>query len=389
MLWLQDDLIRFDLARCCQCGTCLAVCKDNAIFPILRNDGLFEIRFQKENCSGCGKCLAVCPAYYLPRYHLTEGDWTKVQGVFLGQAKDAKTSFEASSGGVARTLLKIGLDRGLFEQAYCLAKADHYPWAEGQYFGGKIDLSSIANSMYLPILVNKNLKRTRKHLTLLIIGTNCQLIGADLFFRNSHVRLIKVALLCKQQKTLEFTRFIARRLGVGINLDMQVRYRGQGWPGKMKIGQEELEYSDAAALPYGKRLWMVPGCRFCGHPLGWNADITLADPWGIYSKDKYGKTMILVRTDLGRDFLKACSDCLFLEQIQARSAKKSIDWKGIRRKQSLIPYYLGESIPKGRYLVARAADYQRLLYESILERVYLPRLFLRIMNRAPFIGDII
>lgn len=384
MLWFENDSLQFDLNRCCQCGTCLAVCKTNALFPVLKQDGLYEIRCNTKRCTKCGKCVASCPARYLPRFQISEEDWGQLKGIFLGQAKDSGVSMAASSGGVARILLKTALDSSFCDTAYCVAATECYPWAEGRYFEREVDLSTIANSMYLPILVNENLKPVQRPTTILVIGTNCQLMGMDLFYRTSNVRLIKVALLCKQQKSFEFTRFIARRLGIGTDLRTPVRYRGNGWPGKVKVGKKELRYEDAAALPYGKKLWMIPGCRFCAHPLGWNVDITLSDPWGICHKDKRGKTVIFVRTATGRDFLDSCKDKLFLKAIDIMSAKKSVDWEGIKRKQRLIAYYLREDVPCARRMVAKMADCQRVLYETILERVPLPRFALRVINRIPF-----
>ncbi len=389
MLWFQNKKLQFDFNRCCQCGTCLAVCKKQALTAELKHNGTYDIRWDNHKCSMCEECIKCCPAHTLPGKYLSEQDWNELSGTFLGYARDLRIRNNASSGGVARTLLKTSLESSFCDQAYCLVNTNHYPWAEGRYLKGKVDLDAISNSMYIPILVNKNLKKMRDIKTLLVIGTNCQLTGMSLFYRNSSVNLVKIALLCKQQKTFEFTKFIARRLKLkGINYSTPIKYRRYGWPGSMEIEGKKLRYEDAAALPYGKKLWMIQGCRFCTHPLGWNADITIADPWGINHDDKIGKNLIIVQSKLGKQLLDLCDNDLVIEKIDLPSVMQSVDWKNIKQKQRMISFTLGNDSPwKTHHILVKIAKWQKYFYEYLLERVPLPRFILRIINKIPFLEN--
>lgn len=65
------------------------------------------------------------------------------------------------------------------------------------------------------------------------------------------------------------------------NLIFKAQYRGIGWPGLVQINNKVLSWHRAAQVPFGRRLWTVPGCNVCGDPFGIevNSDLSLMDPW--------------------------------------------------------------------------------------------------------------
>ena len=391
MICFRDGAFHFDINRCCQCGTCFAACGCSALFAALRPDGLHEIKQDQTKCRGCGLCAKVCPAHRLPDHPFTESDWAGFQALYLGRSADRNIAAAASSGGVARTLVTAAVQLSVCQKAYCLVTTDRYPWAEGKSLEGGFDPSSIANSMYLPILVNANLNKAGQGESLVVIGTNCQLLGVENLFPGSQSEITKIALLCKQQKTYEFTKFVGRRLGEKVGMNTPVRYRGGGWPGCTRVGKKKMSYADAVALPFGKKLWMVPGCRFCGNPFGYNADITLSDPWGVSSETECGETLIWVRSAKGVKFLESCRKALVLEKMDHDSAQaqKLVGWASYRRKQRLIPYYLGEQLPFRIKTVAKLAGLQRRVYEGLLSRVPLPDIAVRVISRLPFAEELL
>lgn len=141
----------------------------------------------------------------------------------------------------------------------------------------------------------------------MIVGTACQLKALKAIVKNKCNELIEVCIFCKQQKTLDSTKFIAKMLGESISKDSEFysQYRGQGWPGIVKINKKELAYDRAAQLPFGRRLWTVPGCNICGDSYGIKAgaDISLMDPWIISKKNNLGETLITIHTLKGQELL--------------------------------------------------------------------------------------
>lgn len=381
MLSFHDGAIEFDQTRCCQCGACLAACRAGALSRAWRDDGLFTITCDAGACTGCKRCVAICPAGALPEQPLTEADWDGVEQVRIGYACDETVRYRASSGGVVRQLIRYALETGACDAAYCLVNDRQYPWAAGRFLRRGDDLSAIANSRYLPTPVCENLRPITG--TLLLVGTHCQLLAAERLLRPSDtLRLVKCCILCKQQKTLQFSRFIVRQFGSGDAQHAPMQYRGDGWPGAMVLDGRHIPYDRAAALPFGKRLWCVPGCRFCANPLGANADITFADPWRIVRDAGGGMTLTLTRTPAGRVLLEQCGEAIMWLPCDVEQAKLSVDWPTIRQKQQMIAYYRGQRASL-RY---RIGDWQRGLYERLLLSRRLPALALKILNRLPYLG---
>lgn len=49
----------------------------------------------------------------------------------------------------------------------------------------------------------------------------------------------------------------------------------------LRLQPKKIAWEKAALMPFGKKLWMVPGCNICGNPFGIDVDITVLDPWNI------------------------------------------------------------------------------------------------------------
>lgn len=388
MLRRANGIIQFDLSRCVQCGTCLAVCPQNALDQSLRDDGLWELAVNAEKCSRCFECIAVCPAHILPKKKIFRADLDKVIHLYLAHASDPEVRKKASSGGAARVLAGTALAVGLVTEVHAVAKTGRYPWAEGRWLAHPLDISQLANSMYLPFLANKNLGGANRG-TVLLIGTTCQLLAAERCLRKKCERIYKIAIFCKQQKNLKSTCFMAKRLGLGpINRDdAQVEYRGGNWPGQVTINGKGMKWEAVAGLPYGKRLWRVPGCRLCPHPFGIGADLTLADPWGIDRAGEPGNTLIAVWTKKGDELLGSCRESLQIREIDKTLLPGSVTWKDIRRKRLLVDYYSGMKVPVNIRLGGLAERLQTASLETLLAHVGLPNFAYKVLGHLPDAAD--
>lgn len=89
------------------------------------------------------------------------------------------------------------------------------------------------------------------------------------------------------------------------SMKFTTQYRGEGWPGFVRINNNSIKWETAAILPFGRRLWCVPGCDICGDPFGMeiNADISLMDPWVIKEENSLGETLVTIHSDIGRRLL--------------------------------------------------------------------------------------
>jgi len=333
----------------------------------------------------CKSCIVACPAQTLPFKRLEEHHWKEIKGTFIVSSKDRKMRFTSSSGGVARTLVKGSLEKEIVDSAYTLRRTREYPWAEGTFWKEFVDIATMPNSVYLPILAYENFRPDQKKGNFLLVGTNCQLIGARNILGKEGSRACTISLCCKQQKTLGFALFVAKRLGIVLNRESSegISFRGEGWPGRIRIGCSAMDWEDAAGLPYGKKLWRVPGCRFCPNPAGADVDLTLADPWQIYGDDKVGSTLVIAWTKKGIDLLRNNEDLLDVGTIGAESAKESIGWPLVQKRQSLVDHYMKKNTTFRTNVIASIDDFTISLMESVLSRYRLPKFMYKVLGHLP------
>lgn len=396
MLYIKYNTIQFDSTLCQQCGTCEAICPKQAIKLNRGKNGLMNINVDDNTCIRCKKCIGVCPSI---ERNTKENYFEEIpqKQYFFGYNKDWKIRHESSSGGVCKTLIIESLKNGLVDGAYSLKKCDDYPKAEGEFYSieNVPTFDTLPNSIYHSVMLGLNIHRVSKCNRLMIVGTSCQLRALEKALKGKYKELIKVCIFCKQQKTLDSTRFLAKAMGTQIpnntNL-LTAEYRGYGWPGIVQIMGAKLPWSRAAQLPFGRRLWSVPGCNVCGDPFGMeiNADISLMDPWKIKTSNDLGETLITIHTKKGQDLLKNI-DSVILEEKSYKEIKPALDLRDISRKRELIPFFRKKKDLSKRILLAgKAEQFQRKLLQGIAMGLpRMPFIFYRLMCKFPDLRNII
>ena len=396
MLYFKDKHIVFNSNHCQQCGTCEAICPKQAIKLNRRKNGLMEIIVDDNNCIRCKKCINVCPSI---EQNSTSDYFAEIpfKQYFLGYNKDNTIRHESSSGGVCKTLILESLQNGYVDGVYSLKKCNEFPQAKGEFYS-KDNMPSfdiLPNSVYHSVMLGRNIHKVPKCDRLMIVGTSCQLRAIEKVLKGKYNELIKVCIFCKQQKTLDSTYFLAKAMGTKIpcNTDtLTTRYRGDGWPGIVHIMGAELPYSRAAQLPFGRRLWSVPGCNVCGDPFGieLNVDISLMDPWEIRTPNDLGETLITVHTAKGLELLRNTGS-IVLEEKSFKEIEPALGLKDIRRKQQLIPFFRNKQNIGTRILFAGKAEQiqRKLLQVIVMGLPKMPFIFYRLLCKLPDLRNII
>ena len=261
MLTFENNKITYNYSQCQQCGVCEAVCPKCAITMKFISNGTHEVLVDNDICIKCQKCVKCCPANKTMQKDDYFKDFTN-NAYFLGYNANLEIRRASSSGGVCKTLVIDSLKQGLVDGVYTLKRLDHYPGGEGMFY--TIDnipsYNDLANSVYHSVMIGTNLNKVKKCNRLMIVGTACQLRALEKALKGKYNELVKICIFCKQQKTLESTRFLAKMMGAKIpeNLNFSTRYRGDGWQGIVHIGEAQLPYSRAAQLPSRERFRATP-----------------------------------------------------------------------------------------------------------------------------------
>ena len=388
MLTVIDHRINFDYPHCQQCGACEAVCPKQAISLEMLADGTHRVMVDDDKCIRCKRCVNVCPANKKESY---EGYFNEFEDkrYFLGYNADGRIRRESSSGGVCKTIVIESLRQGLADGVYTLRRTEKYPFAEGGlYTKDNIPgYEDIPNSVYHSVMACRNIGKVKKCGRLVVVGTACQLRAMNAALRGRDDDVTRVCIFCKQQKTLDSTRFLAKMMGERVQEKEKffVRYRGLGWPGIVRVGESKLPWNRAASIPFGRRLWTVGGCNVCGDPFGTNAgaDITLMDPWKIRPENDMGETLVIAHTEKGMRLLEQLPS-LKLEGKSYAEIEPALDLKDVWRKQQTVAFFRGGECTDKVRKAGMAEQRQRRLLKATVETLpRMPMLFYRVLSRIP------
>lgn len=395
MIQINKNKIEYKYLQCQQCGICKSICPKQAISFILLKNGLHKVTINTDKCILCKKCKIHCPAN---KKNVFNGYFKSLlsKQYFLGYNINNKIRSSSSSGGVCKTLIIKGLTSGLIDGAYSLKTSNNFPYAVGEFYtqDNIPDYDMIPNSVYHSVMLCSDIEKIQQCNRLMIVGTTCQLNALEKALKGKYQQIIKICIFCKQQKTLNSTRFLAKMIGnspINISTPFKVQYRGMGWPGTVQIEETNLLWSRAAQLPFGRRLWTVPGCNICGDPFGMNcgADITLMDPWEIKQPNNLGETLVIAHTQKGLDLLKETPQ-LKLEEKTYKEIEPALGLKDIWRKQQLIPYFLQEKCSIKVKIAGKAEQIQRHILQAMVKVLpRLPVIGYRIICKFPDLRNLI
>lgn len=368
MIELNKNEVFIDQKFCQQCGACLAVCRQNAITSNRDcKDGLLRIEIDPNKCVGCKMCYNVCPANKESKI-VDVDKYCKSKKYLIGHNKNDIIRRKASSGGIARSIIVEGLTSGFFDGVYTLKKSDSYPFAEGCFYtqDNIPSFDDIPNSVYHSVPMNLNMTEIKKCKRLLIVGTSCQLRSLKVFLRNKCEEIYTLCIFCKQQKNFKSSRFIAKLAKEKLTSFDDIKtfsYRGNGWPGACEFNGKKVAWGVAALMPFGKKLWTIPGCDICGNPFGDEADITVLDPWIIHNANNLGDNLIVVHNEKGYNLLVSIN-CIEYEEMDYSAIECSLMIGDIKRKNRLIDFFRGKEctpdiIKEGKKFVKKRKFYER------------------------------
>lgn len=329
-----SDAVERDL--CCGCGVCVAAEPDAIRMvddidlgrrPVVADDATLDASVH-----------AICPGLYLdPASTDVASDlgadldldpdasamWGPVLEVWEGYASDEEIRFRGSSGGVVTALAAFALDHGVADGVcHVRARRDAPYLNESVISHTRDDLLESAGARYAPASPGERLidvKRSgRPHV---FIGKPCDVAGAtSLGARDPEIGnnlALNIAIFCAGTPTLRGTFEMLDAMGVEDPDRLgALRYRGHGWPGDATAQVAEPGgRTRENALPYDTawgdilrrhKQWR---CHVCPDHTGEHADLSVGDPWYREIKPgEGGRSLIIVRTERGRAFLRRAVD---------------------------------------------------------------------------------
>ena len=332
MLYIHNNKILFCASKCTQCGVCLSVCPRKAISSH-RGGQIYNIKVDDTLCIKCGLCVSSCASNLLP-ISSPEAKLVNNGQCYLAYNADKTVRSFASSGGFCRTIINEALALRLVDSAYSLAySSGNEEELSGKWFTSVPPTNDLPQSIYRVVLWGEHILEMPDYAQrILLVGLPCQLRAANAILKrkNPSLDIVNVAILCRKTKTLGFSKYIARMCGNGKASLRSIRYRGEGWPGAMRVDGS----ARSIGFVYHAFCWNLQGCRRCFDSYYIEGDFTVGDPWEIVerSSDENGQSLLFVHSNRGKTILEKMEQ-LRLTPISANVPSEIMGLEHCRNKE--------------------------------------------------------
>lgn len=303
--------------KCIKCGSCIGVCRENAIDKIYsKKEGFYKLKLDEKKCNSCGLCRIICPT--LNESEKSENFIGKYKNIILAYANDLEIRKNATSGGIVWTLIKTALLENVVDEVYLLGLAKNAPMQTGLYRLKKEDLDVHKNnrmfaSRYVSYPICEAVKDLIPEKKYLFVGTPCQIKGVKKCAEYKNLNIFCVGVACSGAVSYLASWQAQRKLYKKFDSKKDLYYyRGNGWPGYNSIETDNGSTYDERHLNsyfnalYSSRIFMNKGCRYCEDQLAETADISCFDFWNKEESknETIGKSGVIIRTDEGSNLIE-------------------------------------------------------------------------------------
>ena len=328
-----------DWGMCTGCGACFYECDKGAVTLVNIESIGIRPQFDSGACPSCTSCLSICPGYKIDAA-LTTGcpvplkesdhEFGPALEIWEGHAMDNEIRFRASSGGVLSALALFCLEHEDMEFVCHTAMDELKPWTNKTVQSRtREELLERAGSRYAPASPCEGLEAIENSpRPCVFIGKPCDAAAVSMV-RRQHPELdrklgLVLTFFCAGTPSTKGTLDLVHSQGVSTEQVNSIRYRGEGWPGNFKIVYDDLKKEKS--LTYEESWGRLTGhrpirCNLCPDGLGRVADISCGDAWEKhYGNKDAGRSIVIVRTERGREILNRAMLAKYVELVPVDSA---------------------------------------------------------------------
>ena len=318
--------------ECSGCGACVQKCPKKAITMKENAEGFLYPKINYEKCINCGLCKKTCPSL---NYRVEENkDYPKAYAV---KNKNIKDVLNSSSGGVFILLAKYVIDKKgvVYGAAYDENNNIKHIAVDSQK-----DLIKLQGSKYVQSDTTAIYNDVKKNLSdkklVLFSGTPCQIKGLKNFLGKNFDNLLTCDLVChgvpSQKLFKKYLTYLEKKYHKTVK-KFDFRNKGKkGWglTAKVTFDDNSKKYINSDFDPYYSNFLNCNtyrescyNCKFASTKR--EADITLADYWGILSihnnfYDKKGVSLILINSQTGEETINKLKDNIYIQETDLNYA---------------------------------------------------------------------
>lgn len=349
-----------DPRLCLGCGVCSYVCSDKDVEMVDVDHVGVRPKFSKDiDPASIKGALAVCPTVSTDFGELkrradyksavdkkTEINWGAITGIWEGYACDEEIRFKGSSGGALTAISQYCLERRDFHAVLHTGENPADPLRNKTRLSYTRDeLLAVVGSRYSPASVCDGLGGVEAApKPCVVIGKPVEIAATRNAMRARPALAEKVGVtlsfFCAETPPTKATRNLLAQFEVAEESLETLRYRGHGWPGYFttrNTGEESRQhwiYQKTWAYLQQFRPWAT---HLWPDGAGELADISCGDPW--YEEpdgENPGFSLIVARTQLGKEIIQGAIDAGYLTATPADSWKLDKSQEGLLRKKGSV-----------------------------------------------------
>ena len=315
--------------QCTGCHGCANICPVQAVTMKSDDEGFLYPIIDEEKCIGCHLCEQVCPI------HKSSCASEKTPNAFAAVCTYENIRMGSSSGGVFPVLAEYILKKN--GAVFGAVSTEDCKSVEHQVAFNIDENTAQRGSKYLQSRIGSTYKQAEELLKsgkmVLFTGTPCQIAGLYAYLRKNYENLYTQDLICHGvpsplvwKKYLDEMEKKARKSIKSVSF----RNKGRGWKNyslRVEFSNRSIYCKSLIEDPYLKGfmsdLFLRPSCYECRYKsIGRQADITLADFWGVEKvfpelDDDCGVSLIYVHSQKGKELLDAVRNDFVLKPVDA------------------------------------------------------------------------
>ena len=365
---------------CNSCGVCQAVCGKNAITYKYDLYGFLK-PVVSENCINCGACVKACPG---EKYYLNEQK--EVCEYFTLHSTDDMLRNKSASGGFTTEFLCYLLNKHIVDYCVVIPRVKNSLAVEPVITKDIDQIKESCGSKYIPVQygsVLSQIKNSNDRYALVVLP--CQEYAIKKYLKKGTERIFFVTLMCNHMSGNSASRMILSRRAAKGNV-FSIDYRGEGWPGKMKVNDEVIDsFRNIYGGAFGRYFFNFR-CKMCNNHFGKSSVMTVADPYYI-TENGAGNTCCICRDSTVRTYIEEMIQENQIENVDLDITNDLIErsYKGIFIAENYIPRLLWLrkklklAIPNGSEKFLKNVSLNRNDYVEFLS-LYKDRLIGRLLS---------